>query len=168
MTKTLFLAIVAAALPLAAASAAPAPAAPQGKPISRVDFLKTIDTRFNQMDTNHDGKVTKEELAAELQRELQGANGKIRQQLEMKFRQLDTNHDGQLSLSEFMAIQPQVHASESPDQMLQRLDTNHDGKVTAEEFRAPDLAKFNAADANHDGIVTPAEALAYARAHGGH
>jgi hypothetical protein len=86
----------------------------------------------------------------------------------MKFRQLDTNHDGQLSLSEFMAIQPQVHASESPDQMLQRLDTNHDGKVTAEEFRAPDLAKFNAADANHDGIVTPAEALAYARAHGGH
>lgn len=167
MTKTLFLAAAVTAAVLSIGAAA-AQAPQQARPITRGEFVKNLDNRFNQMDTNHDGKVTRDELAAELQRELAQANAKIRQQLEAKFRQLDTNHDGQLSLSEFLAIQPAVHASETPDQMLQRLDANHDGKVTADEFRAPDLAKFNAADANHDGIVTPAEALAYARAHQGH
>ena len=129
----------------------------QPKPVSRTDFVKSIDARFNQMDTNHDGKVTKDELAAELQREMQAANARIAQQLEAKFKQLDTNHDGQLSLKEFMAIQPRIQPSETPEQMLSRLDTNHDGKISADEFRQPELAKFNRLDSNHDGIVTPAE-----------
>lgn len=161
MTKILILAAAATVIPFTAAWAQPQ----QAKPVSRSDFIKTLDARFNQMDTNHDGKVTKEELAAELQREIQMANAKIAQQLEAKFRQLDTNHDGQLSLKEFMAAQPTLHPNETPDQMMQRFDANHDGKITLDEYRAPDLAKFNAADANHDGVVTPAEAQAYNRAH---
>lgn len=141
-------------LPLAAAGAQ-APQSP--KPISRTDYLKSVDARFNQIDADHDGTISKEELAAELQREMQAANARIAQQLRERFRQLDTNHDGQLSLQEFMAIQPTIHPSESPEQMLQRLDVNHDGKVSADEFRAPEIAKFNRLDTNHDGIVTPAE-----------
>lgn len=153
MISKLFVAAL-AMVPLGAALAQ----APQAlKPISRPDYIKTVDTRFNQIDTNHDGKVSKEELAAELEREMQIANARIAQQLEAKFRQLDTNHDGQLSLQEFMAIQPKIHVSETPEQMIQRLDTNHDGKVSLDEFRAPEIAKFNRLDTNHDGIVTPAE-----------
>ena len=127
------------------------------KPVSRADFLKTLDNRFNALDTNHDGKVTKDELASEQQREVQRAKAQITQQLQAKFKQLDTNKDGQLSLQEFLAAAPALHASESPEQILQRLDTNHDGKVTIDEFRAPELAKFSKVDANHDGVVTPDE-----------
>jgi hypothetical protein len=163
MVRNLLLIMGAAMLPATAAHAQGA-----AKPISRNDFVKSVDSRFNTMDTNHDGKVTRDELTAELQRELQQANARIAQQLETKFRQLDTNKDGQLSLKEFMAVQPGLHSNETPEQMMQRLDTNHDGKVSVDEFRAPDLAKFNAADANHDGVVTPAEAQAYAAAHQPH
>lgn len=153
MMKTLVIA-AAAVLPLTA-SMAQGPQSP--KPINRVDYVKTVDAHFNQIDANHDGKLSKEELAAELQREMQMANTRIAQQLQAKFKQLDTNHDGQLSLQEFMAIQPSIRSSETPDQMLQRLDSNHDGKLSADEFRAPELAKFNRLDTNHDGVVTPAE-----------
>jgi len=155
MIKTLFLATAAAVLPLTAAAAAQAPQQP--KPVNRTDYIKAVDAHFNQLDANHDGKVTKEELAAELQRELQMATTRIAQQLQAKFKQMDTNHDGQLSLQEFMAVQPGLHPNETPEQMMQRLDLNHDGKLTADEFRAPEIAKFNRIDANHDGVVTPDE-----------
>ena len=151
MVRNLLLLSTAALLPASAAHS-------QAKPISRGDFVKTVDGRFNAMDTNHDGSVGKQEMTAELQREMGQANARIAQQLEAKFRQLDTNKDGQLSLREFMAAQPSLRASENPDQMMQRLDTNHDGKLTADEFRNPEMAKFNRADLNHDGVVTPDEA----------
>lgn len=152
MVRNLLLLTTAALLPATAALGQAA------KPISRRDFEKTIDGRFNAMDNNHDGRLTKEELGAELQHEMQMANARIAQQLEAKFKQLDTNKDGQLSLREFLAVQPSLRASESPDQMMQRLDSNHDGKVTVDEFRGPEIAKFNRADVNHDGIVSPDEA----------
>lgn len=153
MTNKTFVALF-ALLPFSAAGAQ-SPQPP--KPITRAEYMKMVDAHFNQIDMNHDGKVTKDELAAELQRELQIANARIAQQLEAKFRQLDTNHDGQLSLQEFMAIQPRLQPSETPEQMIQRLDANHDGELTAEEFRAAEMAKFNRIDANHDGVITPAE-----------
>jgi Ca2+-binding EF-hand superfamily protein len=140
------------------ASAADAQSAP--KPIARADYVKTLDTRFNTIDANHDGKISKEELAAEQQRELQRAKAAIANQLQAKFKQLDTNKDGQLSVQEFMAAAPPIRTNESSDQMIARLDTNHDGKISADEFRAPELAKFNRVDANHDGVVTPAEQAA--------
>jgi Ca2+-binding EF-hand superfamily protein len=145
---------------LSLGSAALAQAAP--RPVSRADFMKTLDSRFGTVDANHDGKITKDELAAQQQRELQKAKAEIGQQMQAKFKQLDTNKDGQLSQAEFMAAAPPIRTSETPDQMLQKLDSNRDGKVTADEFRAPQLALFNRADANHDGTVTPDEMKAAA------
>jgi Ca2+-binding EF-hand superfamily protein len=153
MKKTLLVAAVALVSPaVAAAQGAQSP-----RQVTRNDYLKAVDGRFSQIDTNHDGKITREELAAELQREVQVANARIAQQLQAKFKQLDTNHDGQLSLQEFMAAQPAIHPSETPEQMLERLDKNHDGRLTQDEFRAPEIIKFDRLDANHDGVVTPAE-----------
>ena len=151
----------AAALLLVPASIALAQAAAP-KPISRTDYVKSIDARFNAMDTNHDGVVSKAELAAELQKELDTAKAQVTQRLRQQFTQLDTNKDGQLSFAEFSAVIGNVHSVETPDQKLQQLDTNHDGKITAEEYRAPELAKFNKVDTNHDGVVTPAEIQAAA------
>lgn len=143
----------------------PAVSAQTAKPITRSEFLKIVDAKFDAADTNHDGVLTKQEIAAQQERDLQQARAGIIQQLTAKFHQLDTNHDGQLSLQEFLAAAPSLHATETPDQILNRSDRNHDGKITREEFRAPQLATFNAADTNHDGIVSPAEAQAYAKAH---
>lgn len=150
----------AAAVLLLPSSIVFAQAAP--KPVSRVDYVKSVDARFNAMDTNHDGIVSKAELAAELQKELDTAKAQLTQKLRQQFTQLDTNKDGQLSFAEFSAVIGNVHSMETPDQKLQQLDTNHDGKISAEEYRAPELAKFNKIDTNHDGIVTPAELQAAA------
>jgi hypothetical protein len=141
-------------------SAASAQTAP--KPVTRADFIKVIDTRFNTVDANHDGKVTRDELTAQQQREM--ANGKaiIAKRLQDQFRQLDTNKDGKLTIDEFVAGAPPIRTAETPDQLLKALDTNHDGKVTPDEFRAPNLAKFNKVDANHDGVATVQEQQAAA------
>ena len=134
--------------------------AQQPKPISRADYVKTVDARFNALDAHRDRKGTKEEQAAEQARERQQAKAKIAQQLQAKFKQLDTNKDGQLSLQEFMAAAPPIRTSETADQMVARYDANHDGRISADEWRNPELAKFNRVDANHDGVVTPAEQAA--------
>ena len=135
------------------------------KPITRADFLGNTDKRFSAADTNHDGKLSREEVIAQQDRDLQQARAGLTQKFTAEFNRLDANHDGKLSLQEFLAGIPPIHNSETADQVMQRLDTNHDGKITAEEFRAPQVKQFNDADTNHDGIVSPAEAQAYAKAH---
>lgn len=144
-----------AAIASAAFAQANAPAAP--KPISKSDFVKTIDGKFNEIDTNHDGFISKQEMVAQEQRAIQLLTQARNQKMQAEFKQLDTNHDGQLSLQEFMAAAPQVKINETPEQALAALDTNHDGKLSPDEFRAPQLIKFNKADLNHDGTVTPDE-----------
>src|SRR5437588_11545031 len=56
VTKTRILA--AAALAAVLPSSAIAQAAQAPKPVSRADYIRTLDARFNTMDTNHDGKVS--------------------------------------------------------------------------------------------------------------
>jgi hypothetical protein len=160
MKSFAFAAAAAAVAAVALGSAASAQNAP--KPVARGDYIKTIDGHFANIDANHDGSLSRPELAAEQQRELNQAKERLQQQLQVRFKQLDTNKDGQLSVQEFVAAAPPIRAAETADQMLQTLDSNHDGKISAEEFRAPQLAKFSRLDANHDGTVTPAEMQAAA------
>ena len=157
MTKFLILALAAVTL----GSAAAAQNAP--KPISRADYTKIVSNRFNTMDTNHDGKVSKDELVAQHEKELAQGKANLQAKLRDAFKRLDTNKDGALSLPEFLASAPEIKTAESPEQLLQRLDSNHDGKISADEFLAPEIAKFNRVDANHDGIVTPEEQMAAGR-----
>ena len=157
--KRVFFACWAAILMPASAAMAQA-AAP--KAVTRAEFVRNLDQRFNTADTNHDGKVTRDEVLAQQKRDLDQGKARLAQTLQAKFKQLDTNRDGQLSLQEFMAAAPPIRTAETPEQMIQHYDTNHDGVVSADEFRAPELAKFNRVDTNHDGIVTPAEVKAAA------
>ena len=151
MTRFLILSMTGLAL----GSAAAAQTAP--KPIARGDYIKLLNTRFSTVDTNHDGNISKDELATQQQKDLAQARARIEQQLRDAFKRLDTNKDGALSLPEFLASTPAIKSNETPDQMLQLFDSNHDGKVSPEEFRAPQLAKFNKVDANHDGVATVQE-----------
>ena len=139
-----------------------APGLAQQKSITRADALKVIDAKFAASDSNHDGFLSKTEIAAAEQREVQDATAKVKQQLAAKFKALDTNKDGQLSLQEFLAAAPALSSTVNPDQVMAQLDTNHDGKISADEMRAPQIARFNKADTNHDGVVTAAEMKAAA------
>ena len=161
--RYLFIAAAAAAVAASPALAAVAPTTAPAKPATapksttRAEFLGNVQTRFNAIDTNHDGVVDSNEVTAAQQRELQQARAIEQQRLDAEFAKLDTNHDGQLSKAEFMAVAPPVQARTTPQQIIAALDANKDGKVSLQEYQAPPLANFNKLDANHDGVVTPQE-----------
>lgn len=134
------------------------------KQMNKADFIKTIDARFQAIDTNKDGSLTKAEIAAAQAKILQQAQAAQQQRLESEFKKLDTNKDNQLNLAEFKAAAPPLRGSEASDQAVAQLDTNKDGKVSVQEYRAGPLASFDKTDSNRDGIVT-AEELRAARRH---
>lgn len=148
---------LATAIAPAAQPAAKAPAANAPKPTTRAEFLATVQARFNAIDTNHDGVLDANEVAAAQQKELQQARAIEQQRLEAEFTKLDTNKDGQLSRAEFMAAAPPLQSRQTAQQVIAGVDTNHDGKISLQEYEAGPLATFNKLDTNHDGTVSPQE-----------
>ena len=150
--------LASAALTLASAGLAQTKPAAAAKPIAKADYLKSIDTRFGNIDANHDGFLTSAELAAAEVRIEQQLTAARTQRLRAEFTQLDTNKDGKLSFDEFIAAAPPFKPRETPAQIIQQIDANKDGKISAAEFRANQMAPFNKLDLNHDGVLTPEEA----------
>lgn len=100
------------------------------------------------IDTNHDGKITVEEIAA-------ASAGLIT---------LDKNGDGQLDSLEYLASQNDP-TSNKPDETVQRLmafDRNGDSVLTKDELPERLQGLFARIDTNHDGKITPAEIRASA------
>jgi hypothetical protein len=154
--------ITAAAVALASTAAyAQTPAQPAAKPapqqVTKAQYTQDIDRRFAAVDTNKDGQLSKEEVAAAQAKALQQAQAMETQQIEADFKKLDTNKDGSLSLAEFTAVAPSVKSNETPEQVIAGLDTNKGGTISAAEYRGPRVANFDKADSNHDGILTAAE-----------
>lgn len=99
---------------------------------------------MSQFDTNKDGKLSKDEVAA-------------------RFDQLDANKDGFLSPDELAAARAQF-AGRRP-----RMDTDGDALVSREEAKnSPMLAQnFDAIDVNKDGQLSRDEMRTYHQAHRG-
>jgi len=130
--------------PAAAPAPAPAPVAP-GEKSQRVPHDK-----FAQVDTNHDGAISRDEAAAA-------------PQLASHFDEADTDRDGRVTPAELKNFaKGQRLNNKGSGGAFSKMDSNGDGVITRDEVAAnPKLArKFEAADMDHDGRVTADEAKA--------
>jgi Ca2+-binding EF-hand superfamily protein len=148
--------------------------------------LPRISQHFDEIDANHDGFITFEELRAfgashrgnhrghGLKALDKDGDGRISREeaaaaprLAERFDQVDANHDGFLTPDELKAAHQAMRQAH-----FARIDTDGDGRISRAEAQAnaPRLAEhFDQVDANHDGFVTKDELrAAFASHHGRH
>jgi hypothetical protein len=114
--------------PVSGAAAAPPTAPDAAKP-----------TRFDEIDTNHDGFISRDEfLASEKKR----------------FDELDTNHDGKIDAKEIASSPPLMERNlKAADRMVKQWDANGDGIVTADEFKQSAEGRFAKQDPEGTGKI---------------
>lgn len=97
-------------------------------------------TRFDEIDTNHDGFISRDEfLAAEKKR----------------FDELDTNHDGKIDAKEIASSPPLMERNmRMAERMVKQWDTDGNGVVTAEEYKKSAEDRFAKQDKDGTGKLT--------------
>jgi Ca2+-binding EF-hand superfamily protein len=126
--------------------------------VTEAEFSSYMKTRREErhkdhmarMDTNKDGKVSKDEFLSASQARAQ-----------RKFDRMDKDNDGLLSEAELAARKD--HRPHFGKKVFSRIDANGDGKVTQEESQAAWGKWFTRLDSNGDQVVT-VEEIAQARA----
>ena len=151
-----------AAAALAAAVASPAlaqtpPTSQAPQMVTRAQLTQQVDGEFKRLDANGDGKISKAEIQAALDKMMSNTAAELKKRQDEEFSKLDKDKNGQLSLAEYesgVKVTPKAGAA---DQRLQAFDANKDGVITPAEFRAKPLAEFDSLDTNKDGVVSEAE-----------
>ena len=109
--------------------------------------------KFDQLDANHDGRLTADELPHG-QRDGRGGPDGEGGGMHERMMQLDTDHDGRIS-SKDAAAKPEMA------QRFAQLDSNHDGFLDRGDFQAHMQQKqgecFARADADKDGKLSRTE-----------
>ena len=85
--------------------------------------LPMIAKHFDEIDANHDGQVTSDELRAFHEKRRAAAHAE-------HFKKLDTDGDGRISKAEAQANAPRLAAH------FDQIDANGDGFITSEELKA--------------------------------
>ncbi len=161
---------------LFAQTAAPPPmGAPRHemKPITRAELTAMVAQHFAALDLNHDGKLTREEIRAFREGEMEK---RIKEHKDREFARLDSNHDGSISKAEF-DVAPIGHGPGDPGMMPPPPPGGPGPMVHGRMGMGPMGGPgshmgmmmmggrwFDKADANHDGAVTLAEAQTAAAA----
>lgn len=153
--------------------------------VTQDEFEAAMTTRFDHMDSDHNGTVSMEEFRNYLQQRRQehkqarlkqmdsNGDGQVSQdeylayqtkKAQSRFSQLDKNHDGVLSADE-LDKRGYHHKHHGGNGLFRKLDTNHDGVVTQEESRAAWSSWFSRLDSNGDKVVTSDEVNAFRSHH---
>ena len=116
-------------------TAAPAAAKPGMPPTAPAQ-----PSRFDEIDTNHDGSISREEfLAAEKKR----------------FDEFDTNHDGKIDAKEIANSPPLMERNlRTAERMVKQWDTDGDGVVSAAEYQKMAEQRFAQQDKEGTGKIT--------------
>jgi uncharacterized tellurite resistance protein B-like protein len=137
-TRMITAVLAAAALPLLAEAERP----------KRGDHHAAHAAMLAEVDTNADGAISREEMAAHRAQ---------------KFTEIDTNKDGAASTEEMLAhheAKRAEHRKKRGDDHHKRLDTDGNGSVTAAEFNAAPMPGFDMMDTNADGAISKQERAA--------
>jgi Ca2+-binding EF-hand superfamily protein len=153
--------------------------------MTRDEVARHVGEMFAHLDANHDGFITRDEMAAVHQRmtamrgeRAKRPGGHAMPNRAAMFDRLDTNHDGSLSRQEYLAARPEIReqrvfvirddrAAGMPgmaamDHMKMRM---HGAGMAMGGMHGMGGHMFDKADVNHDGRVSLAEAQALALAH---
>jgi Ca2+-binding EF-hand superfamily protein len=98
---------------------------------------ETAEGRFNALDANHDGLISKYEYDSDT-----------------AFAAMDSNHNNRISAAEVQGILgPQQEGTPSASQRVGVADMNGDKELSDEELRRTLESRFNWLDTNRDGSV---------------
>ncbi len=168
MNKLSFLGC-AALLATAGAAAAQGPDQRPGRnaDLTRAQLIERTDRAFARLDTNNDGRFTREEGQAR-------AEQRREQRMTRMFDRLDADRNGSITREEMaqahanrggpggpggpgMRHRGMRHGGPGMRGMRGQRMFGEQGFVSREQFRERALARFDRLDANHDGTVTAAE-----------
>lgn len=107
--------------------------------------------RFDSMDLNMDGFLTKEELEEAHQARKQKMQEKRADKSEKP------NKEGRPELTDEQKAEHHKKRSQRKEKMFERSDKDGDGKISREEFLAQGSQHFSKMDTNGDGVVTKEE-----------
>lgn len=149
--------------------------------LSRRELPLRMRSDFDQLDINHDGSVTQEEVQKHASMAMRSARGRMssspvevtyvwildadRGEVELQelqnaydaLRKIDKNNDGKVTRDELRQRREQV-ASQWCDKCFDRLDRNQDGELSKSETEGTSFGEeFSQADRNNDQMLTKSE-----------
>lgn len=142
-----------------AASALPLAVLAQSGPDAATGGMPAPGSRFDAMDTDGDGHITREEMAARRAEMVAG---------------LDADGDGFLTADEIAAFhlrRAEDRANAHAARMIERMDVDGDGRISAAEMMVSRGGRgemmFDRMDADGDGTLTREEMMQHRSGHGG-
>ena len=136
--------------------------------LSQVDRDAKLGQKFDEIDGNHNGEVSREEWTTHHRAMMDrkggsmsgmGPDGPMGGPMPMAGMEHDSPHSGmgQGRMGHHGRGHRGMNGGMMGHAMLMAADTNTDGKITRAEFDLAVKSRFDKADANHDGKLMPAE-----------
>lgn len=144
--------------------------------LQRDELPPAYRAAFERIDTNKDGKISREELTQGIASlrprrrpsdviymlvEMSDSNEDSQREVQRAYeilRRLDRNKDGKIDADELKVGREHV-ANTRVDFLFKQLDANKDGRISREEAKGHVLANFADIDVNRDGFIDRAELL---------